>query len=369
MVRRIVVFLLVAVVAAPLALAQKRPFSFDDMMHLKRVGEPVPSPDGKWVAFSAVEVDLAANKRTPHIWIVPIAGGQASSKERKITNDAAGEDRPRWSPDGKKLAFLWAKDGSTQVWVQDFDSAAGALTGEPRKITSISTEADGELWSPDGKWILFTSGVYPECKDDPCNKKKDEERAKSKVKATIFTELFYRHWNAYRGPKRSHLFVVSAGGGTARDITPGAHDVPPFSLGGQDAYAWSPDSKEIAYTSDISEVEATSTNSDLFTVDVESGKSKQITTNKGSDSTPLYSPDGKYIAYRAQFRGGYESDRFRLMLYERAAGKSTNLTEKFDRWVDSTAWTPDSKAVYFTAEDRGEAPIYYIATDGGEVRA
>src|SRR3954468_3026807 len=177
MVRRIVVFLLVAVVAAPLALAQKRPFSFDDMMHLKRVGEPVPSPDGKWVAFSAVEADLAANKRTPHIWIVPTAGqrsegpaGGAAGGGRKITNDAAGEDRPRWSPDGRTLAFLWAKDGSTQVWVQDFDSAAGALTGEPRKITSISTEADGELWSPDGKWILFTSGVYPECKDDACNK-------------------------------------------------------------------------------------------------------------------------------------------------------------------------------------------------------
>src|SRR3954463_9484792 len=361
--RRLIVFLLLA--ASCFAQSPKRPFTFDDMMSLKRVGEPVPSPDGKWVAFSAVEVDLAANKRTPHIWIVPIGGqrtegpaGAGGGAERKITNDAAGEDRPRWSPDGKRLAFLWAKDASTQVWVQDFDSAAGALTGEPRKITSISTEADGELWSPDRKWILFTSGVYPECKDDACNKQKDEERAKSKVKASIFTELFYRHWNAYRGPKRSHLFVVAADGGVARDITPGAHDVPPFSLGGQDAYAWSPDSKEIAYTSDISEVEATSTNSDLFTVDVESGKSKQITTNKGSDSTPLYSPDGKYIAYRAQFRGGYESDRFRLMLYERATGKVTNLTEGFDRWVGTYIWSPDSQRVYFSAEDKGESPLY-----------
>src|SRR3954469_22316366 len=339
MVGRIAGFFLLMVMVAPVAPAQKHPFTFTDMMSLKRVGEPVPSPDGKWVAFSAVEVDLAANKKTPHIWLVPIAGGES----KKITNDAAGEDRPRWSPDGKRLAFLWDKDGGTEAWGQDFDSAAGALTGEPRKIPSISTEADGELWSPDGKWILFTSGVYPECKDDACNKQKDEERAKSKVKATIFTELFYRHWNAYRGPKRSHLFVVSAGGGTARDITPGAHDVPPFSLGGQDAYAWSPDSKEIAYTSDISEVEATSTNSDLFTVDLESGKSKQITTNKGSDSTPLYSPDGKYIAYRAQFRGGYESDRFRLMLYDRATGKSRNLTEKWDRWAGTFVWGANPK--------------------------
>jgi dipeptidyl aminopeptidase/acylaminoacyl peptidase len=350
-----------AAAAQTAANAQKHPFTFTDMMSLKRVGEPVPSPDGNWVAFSAVEVDLAANKKTSHIWLVPIAGGES----KKITNDAAGEDRPRWSPDGKSLAFLWAKDGSTQVWAQDFDSAAGTLTGEPRKLTSISTEADGELWSPDGKWILFTSGVYPDCKDDACNKQKEEAQAKSKVKARIFTELFYRHWNAYRGPKRSHLFVVSSQGGVARDITPGAHDVPPFSLGGQDAYAWSPDSKEIAYTSDISEVEATSTNSDLFTVDVESGKSKQITTNKGSDSTPLYSPNGQWIAYRAQFRGGYESDRFRLMLYERASAKVTNLTEKFDRWVGSYLWDPDSRWLYFAAEDAGGSKIFRISGQPG----
>src|SRR5205085_7782724 len=103
----------------------------------------------------------------------------------------------------------------------------------------------------------------------------------------------------------------------------------------------------------ISEVEATSTNSDLFTVDVESGKSKQITTNKGSDSTPLYSPDGKYIAYRAQFRGGYESDRFRLMLYDRASGKSTNLTEKFDGWVGTFAWA-GKHSIFFSSAVKGD---------------
>src|SRR5258706_5786772 len=241
--RRLIVCLLLA--ASCFAQTNKHPFTFTDMMSLKRVGEPVPSPDGKWVAFSAVEVDLAANKKTSHIWLVPIAGGES----KKLTNDAAGQDRPRWSPDGKTLAFLSAKDGSTQVWVQDFDSAAGTLTGEPRKLTSISTEADGESWSPDGKWILFTSGVYPECKDDACNKQKEEAQAKSKVKARIFTELFYRHWNAYRGPKRSHLFLVPSGGGIARDLTPGAHDVPPFSLGEQDAYARIPISKCMSYTS------------------------------------------------------------------------------------------------------------------------
>ena len=214
------------------------------------------------------------------------------------------------------------------------------------------------MWSPDGKSILFVSSVWPDCNDDACNKQQDEEKAKSKVKAKIFTQLMFRHWTSYFDGKYSHLFLVSAEGGVARDLTPGAHDVPPFSLGGQDQYAFSPDGKEIAYTSNIDEVQATSTNSDIFIVPVAGGTPKKITTNPGSDCTPLYSPDGKYIAYRSQLRGGYESDRFRLMLYERATGKITDVTPNFDRWVDSMAWSPDSKTIYFTAENEGEAPIY-----------
>src|SRR5207244_9972158 len=154
---------------------------------------------------------------------------------------------------------------------------------------------------------LFTSEVYVDCADDACNKKRDEEHAASKVKAMIFNRLFFRHWSSYTHFKRTHLFVVPAMGGTPRDITPGDHDVPPFSLGGQDMYAISPDSKEVAFTSNIDEVEATSTNNDIFVVPIAGGPARNITAaNKASDSTPLYSPDGKYIAYRAQFRAGYE---------------------------------------------------------------
>ena len=335
----------------------KRPFTFEDMMQLKRIGEPIVSPDSKWVAFSAVDVNLDENTRKPHLWIVSVSGGEA----RRLTPaTGSGEDRIRFSPDGKRVIFESSRDGGSQIWVQDFDTASGTLTGEPRKVTSISTEASGGLWSPDGKSILFVSEVYPDCKDDACNKQRDDEQAKSKVKAKIFTQLMFRHWNHYFDGKYSHLFLVSADGGVARDLTPGAHEVPPFSLGGQDQYQFSPDGQEVAYTSNIDEVQATSTNSDIFIVPVAGGTPKKITTNPGSDSTPMYSPDGKYIAYRSQLRGGYESDRFRLMLYERATGKITDLTPNFDRWVDSMAWAPDSKTIYFTAENEGEAPIYTI---------
>jgi dipeptidyl aminopeptidase/acylaminoacyl peptidase len=362
--RRNTLFLIVLTLASFLPLAaqlhvtppSKHPFKFEDMMALKRIGSPALSPDGKWVLFTAMDVDLAENKRTNHIWVVPISGGDA----RPLTSDPAGESGAHWSPDGKKFLFVSPRGGSQQVWVQDFDSEHGDVNGNPRQITSISTEADGAIWSPDGKNIVFTSEVYPGCKDDSCNKTGDEERAKSKVKAMIFTRLFYRHWNAYTHFKRNHLFVVPAEGGTAKDITPGDHDVPPFSLGGQDLYTISPDGKEVAFTSNIDEVEAISTNNDVFVVPITGGEPKKLSTSPGSDSTPLYSPDGKWLAWRMQTRAGYESDRFRLVIYDRSAGQIHNLTENVDRWVEAFAWTPDSKTIYFTSEDKGEIPIYKI---------
>jgi len=181
------------------------------MMSLKRVAEPVPSPDGKWVLFSAVDVSLEANTKTPHVWAVPAAGGE----EREIIT-AQNADRPRWAPDGKHFLFLSTKEGGSQIWIADFDSSSGTVTGV-HKLTSIATEADGPIWSPDGRNILFASNVYPECTDAACNQKKLAESAQTKIKALIFTHLLYRHWNGYKESKRSHLLVIPAAGGASRD--------------------------------------------------------------------------------------------------------------------------------------------------------
>ena len=347
------VFLLIifALTTSVLAQTAKHPFTFEDMMKLKRVGAPVPSPDGKWVAFDCIDVDLEANTKISHLWIVPANGGES----RRLNPTPNHEERPRFSPDGKRLIWTSKATDPTQIWMCDFDSGSGMLVGKPHQVTDISTGADGGIWSPDGKSIVFASAVYPDCKDDACNKQRDEELKKSKVKAKIFTRLFYRHWNAFTEFKRSHLFViradatVEAGVSPApratvvagvspaesqptrlplqkkepRDLTPGDHDVPPFSLGGQDMYAISPDGQEVAYTSNIDEVEATSTNDEIFIVPISGGTPKKISTSPGSDTTPLYSPDGKYLAWRSQARAGFEADKWRLFVQDRQSGKIT----------------------------------------------
>jgi len=357
-------FLVLIAFAFPAVVQAKHPFTFEDMMKLKRVGEPAVSPDGKWVIFSVVDVDLEANTKTPHIWIVPTAGGQ----EKEIIADQDG-DRPRWAPDGKRFAFLSAKKGGSQVWIADFDGASGRVTAT-HELTDIVTEASGELWSPDGKNILFTSDVYPNCTFDDrgeanCNKLTLDAAQRGKVKALIFDHLLYRHWNAYKEGKRTHIFVVEVPRGNTdgtivthilsppRDLTPDDYDAPVFSLGGQDNYAFSPDGQEICYTSNHDKNPADSTNNDLWIVQVGGGPAKNITAdNPASDSTPLYSPDGRYIAYRAQQRPGYESDRFRLMLYDRKTGEKKKFTPDYrDTWIGTYVWSPDSRKIYFVDTD------------------
>jgi dipeptidyl aminopeptidase/acylaminoacyl peptidase len=381
-----------------LAQSPKHPFTFEDMMKLKRLDEPVPSPDGKWVVFSATDVDLEANTKISHLWIVPTNGGES----KRLNETPNHEERPRFSPDGKKLIWTSKATDPTQIWMCDFNSESGTLVGQPHQVTNISTGADGAIWSPVGKNIVFVSEVYPDCKDDACNKQRDEELKKGKVKAKIFTHLFYRHWNAFTEFKRSHLFVISAdananltgfssqvsGGQQAtpnepRDLTPGDHDVPPFHIGGQDMYAVSPDGQELAYTSNIdngqsgSGLEATSTNNEIFVVPISVGDAvsvpgkptasptgpKKISTSPGADTTPLYSPDGKYLAWRSQARAGFEADKWRLMVQDRQSGKTRDVLDGLDKSVTCFAWqvvgTPEPR-LQFVVEDRGGASQRFV---------
>ncbi|HMG87432.1 MAG TPA: S9 family peptidase [Terracidiphilus sp.] len=378
--------IIAALLAATLAPAQtKRPMTFEDMMHMKRLGSTAVSPDGKWLGYSVTTVDLAQNTKTAELWLQPIAGGDPI----KLAVAQPGDDGLQFSPDGKRILFLSSRSGSQQIWLAAFDPATGATRNpydaapldSPFQLTHNSVEPDNAKWSPDGKFIIFTAEVYPDCPvfseetagsegspADRCNANRDKTAADSKVKAQIFTHLLYRHWNHFTGSKRSHLFLVHVENASPtallwRDLTPNdPHDVPPFSLEGGGGFAISPDSKELAFTENLDPEPAISTNADIFTLDLTNPAAKpvKVSTSQGGDFNPAYSTDGKYLAWRSQLRPGYESDKFRLMLYDCAAKTTKDLLPKFDNWVDEFAWSADSGKIFFVAGSNGAAPIYEI---------
>ena len=348
--------------------------TFEDMMQMKRLGDTAVSPDGQWLVYGVTSVNLNQNTKTTEWWMQKIAGGEPF----RIAVTQPGDSGLQFAPDNHSVLFLSGRDGGEQVWLAAFDPATGA-TSNPRKLTAIATEADNAIWSPDSRSIVFTSSVYPDCpaittadfnSGNDCNRERDAVHAASPVKAQIFTQLLYRHWDHYTGPKRSHLFLVSVADGSMRDLNPhNPHDVPPFSLGGGGCgCAFAPDSKELAYTDNIDPVQAISISAKIFTLDLTNPTAKPIaiSTSAGGNFTPAYSPDGKYIAWRSQARAGYESDKFRLVLYNRQTKTIKNLLPKFDRWIDEFAWAPDSQHILFASGVEGEVPIFIASLDGGE---
>ena len=351
--KRFVVLLPILLLSlCPLVAAQTRTYPIEDLLKVRRVGDPQISPDGKRVAFTIGDVNFDANLIVTQIYTTSLEGGDI----KQLTSGDRSSSSPRWSPDGKKIAFTTG----SQVWVMDSDG------DDKEQITKISTGAAAPVWSPDGKWIAFTSDVYPDCDNNECNKKRDEQTESSKVKAHIVTRLLYKHWDEWRDVKRTHVFVVSSKGGAARDLTTGDFDSPPYAASSGVDYAFSPDSSEIAYLRNPDKVEAISTNSDIFVMPLAGGPAKNITLrNRGYDAGPVYTRDGKFILYRSQATAGFEADRWRLMAYNRATGTSVELTRGFDQQVEELVLSPDGNTIYFTAGDRGKHPIFRIPIGGG----
>jgi dipeptidyl aminopeptidase/acylaminoacyl peptidase len=345
--------LVVCCAVAAQAQGGKQPLTIGDLLKVRRVGDPQLSPDGRWIAYQVSVPDVEANRSRTQLYLVSMDGGQP----KQLTSGTSSASTPRWAPDGKWIIYV----------LGDQIHAIEVATSQDRQITNLSTGASDPIVSLDGRWIAFVSDIYPDCANDACNKQRDEQTEANKVKAHVVEGgLLYRHWTAWKGGKRTHVFIVSTSGGDTRDVTPGDFDAPPFSLGGPTDYAFSPDSKELAFARNTDKVGATSTNNDIFVVTSSGGAPRNITgDNKGSDQSPQYSPDGRYIAYRSQQTAGFESDRWRLMLYDRQAQRSRELLSNFDAYVDSFTFSADSKFIYFTSGERGRAPIYVASVADG----
>ena len=215
-------YLLFGLFQSPSEAAEKRPFTFEEMIKIQRISDPQLSPDGRWLAFTVTIADLEKNTLNSDIWLVPASGGEP----RQLTRGSKNNQRPRWSPDSKRIAFVTNRSGISQIFTLSID------TGEANPVDTGGLEASGVLWSPDGKNLAFVANVYPDCPDISCNLEREKQRVENPIQARTLDRLLYRHWNSWKDGKRSHLFVVPVEGGIPQDLTPGDYDVPPFHWAG-----------------------------------------------------------------------------------------------------------------------------------------
>ncbi len=344
--KRRIVFLFTIIFAFSFILVSKEPFSIDALYSIKSIGSLSLSPSGKKLAFVVTSHDYKKGKSNSDIYILNL-----KTKElKRLTFNKKGDFSPVWA-DEHTLYFLSTRDGSPQLYRINTNG------GEAEKLTDFYPYISAIKYR-NGK-IFFTSTVYPECLEDTkCNKTLDEKLKNGPVRAHYAKKLLYRHWASWRDWKCSHLFYYEIKNKKIAHITEGKLDYPSFSLGGKE-YDVSPEGNEIAVKiKDVPNPES-STNDDILLINIKTGKKENITKdNPAYDGAPVYSPSGRYIAYVTQKIPGYESDRFRIALYDRVKKKKEVLTEKLDNWAQSPVWSPDERYIYFKVQEKGNYNIY-----------
>ena len=331
------------------AVAQKRAITFDDYIALKAVSDPQLSPDGKWVAYTVSIPSLEDNRNVARIWVADARTG----KTRAVTNGPGSDRQPRWSPDGKTLAFISTRENGAQVWVMPI---AG---GDARKVSSLADGASDPVWLSDGSGLIVTSDIKW-----PVNQEMDQRNGEYSTEARIWTGLMWRHWDDFRAGKRQHLFRVDLATGKGTDITPIDHDVPTIATSGDGDVAVALDARTIAFAMHRDTTVADNTNVDIYLIQSDGSEMRQLTASPGADNTPRFSPDGRYISYLSMERAGFEADRERLMLIENPLGRSARppveATAGWNLSIGSYIWCPNSKCIYAVVEERGRDKIYRI---------
>ncbi len=342
---------------------EKRAFTIDDLYGLKGISGPELSPDGKGVLFSVTESSLQKGTSNKDLYYLDLLSGES----RQLTFCKKSDHHPFWSHDGKKIYFLSNRGDTEQLYVMDVRG------GEARKVSNFYTGIGSPVVSKKNNQLFFTSTVFAECMTDcDCNKKMADKLENGPVQAHMGDSLLYRHWDGYRDWQYTHLFSLDLKSGKVKAVTSGKVDYPPFSLGGGQGYDLSPDGSLVCIVSNHDEKPEHSTNSDLFLVDLETPGFKPVNItkkNKGYDGEPVFSSDGRWIAYVSQKTPGYESECRRLVVYNRNSGHSKILTESIDNWIESFHWAPGktSRFIYFTVQEKGYRPLYHVDIKSGKI--
>ena len=338
----------------------RRAMTIEDQIVAPRVADPQLSPDGRTVLFVLTTTDGKTGRRNADIYSVPADG---SGEAKAFISGDRSESTPRWSPDGKRIAFLSNREGdSTQVFLADADG------GDVKKLTAVANGAQGPLiWSADASRVAFVADVHPDCRNNDCNTQRFAEAEKNPVKVHRLTRLLYRHWDQWRENIRHHVFVTSIADGLTRDVTPGDFDSPPM-MQEDAAIAFSPDGRTLAVVSNRegNDKEAWTTNNDIFLVPVEGGEPRKLTQNPAADTHPMFSKDGRTLFVLAQRRPGFESDRWYLDAYDVEKGTKRTLFTQPDISIAEYTLAPDGGSIWFTAGEKARTSLFSVPMAGGQ---
>jgi len=323
-----------------------------------RLSDVSVSPDGSLALFSVTYFKIDENKSYRDLYIIPVKGGNA----RRITNTEVKESSCTWRPDGKKVACLSPASGSMQIWEMNPDGT------EPVQISNVEGGINGFKYSPDMKKILYIKDVKLD--EDIHDLFPDLPQANARLE----NDLMYRHWDNWSNYTYSHIFVADYSEGKigdGKDIMEGEKfDSPDKPFDGMEQINWSPNGKQIAYSCKKLHGKAytLSTNSDIYMYNIETGETKNFTEGMmGYDKAPVFSPDGKHLAWESMERDGYESDKVRLFVADLATGEKTDYSKDFDQNSQGLSWSANSKSVYFISDIHATDEIYRLNIESGTI--
>ena len=344
---------------------QREPFSVEHLVRLQRVGEPALSPDGRMVVFTVRETDMAANRGRQDLWMIDLEAKQP--EPRRLTSHPENDHSPQWSADGAYIYFLSSRSGSSQVW-----RLSTSRGGEAQQVTDLPLDVGSFRIAPNSALIALTLEVFPDCEDLACTRERLDKHEAAKETGMTFDRIFVRHWDTWSDGRVSQLFVAVLENGRARDpISVSGEldaDVPSKPFGDSSEYVFSPDSSRIAFNARVKgNSEPWSTNFDIYEVAVDGTGLRNLTQdNPAWDAQPVYSPDGRSLAWRAMKRPGFESDRFHVVIMDLQSGERRALTDAWDRSVDTIEFSKDGRMLYATADHFGQHPLWSIEVKTGK---